>query len=119
MTDPAPDAGGDKTTEHANPTTDLVAGDGSDPPAAGDATKDDEVDRPEGVHDGAEGTTEGDSEEEEEEEEDDQEEEEDDEDDEDDDEPRLKYARLTQHLGPVYRNADATSSSLVAGDKMV
>jgi cobalamin biosynthesis protein CobT len=44
---------------------------------------------------------------------------EDDEDEEDDDEPKLKYARLTQHLGPVYRNGDATSAFLVAGDKMI
>ncbi|SPN99178.1 related to VPS41 - required for the vacuolar assembly [Cephalotrichum gorgonifer] len=43
---------------------------------------------------------------------------EEDEDDEDE-EPKLKYARLTQHLGPVYRNGDATSSFLVAGDKMI
>lgn len=42
-----------------------------------------------------------------------------DEDDEEDEEPKLKYARLTQHLGRVYRNGDATSSFLVAGDKMV
>ncbi|KAH6891318.1 hypothetical protein B0T10DRAFT_402377 [Thelonectria olida] len=53
----------------------------------------------------------------------DDDEEEDDEDDDDeeeeDDEPRLKYARLTQHLTPVYRNGDATSSFLVAGDKMI
>jgi hypothetical protein len=47
--------------------------------------------------------------------------EEDEEDDEEDEEeePKLKYARLTQHLGPVYRNGDATSSFFVAGDKMV
>ncbi|KAJ5485949.1 hypothetical protein N7530_000249 [Penicillium desertorum] len=45
-------------------------------------------------------------------------EEEDDSDDEDE-EPRLKYAYLTKHLGSVYRNGDATSSFLVAGDKMV
>jgi hypothetical protein len=56
---------------------------------------------------------------EEEEEEDDYDDEEDDDDDEEDDEPRLKYARLTQHLGAVYRNGDATSSFFVAGDKMV
>jgi hypothetical protein len=42
-----------------------------------------------------------------------------DDDDEDEEEPKLKYARLTPHLGPVYRNGDATSASLVAGDKMV
>lgn len=45
--------------------------------------------------------------------------EDDEEDEEDDDEPKLKYARLTGHLGPVYRNGDATSAFLVAGDKMV
>ena len=45
-------------------------------------------------------------------------EEEDDSDDEDE-EPRLKYAYLTKHLGSAYRNGDATSSFLVAGDKMV
>lgn len=45
----------------------------------------------------------------------------DDEEDEDDadEEPKLKYSRLTSSLGPVYRNGDATSSFLVAGDKMV
>lgn len=42
-----------------------------------------------------------------------------DEEDDEDDEPKLKYARLTSHLGPVYRNGDATSAFLVAGDKMV
>jgi hypothetical protein len=43
-----------------------------------------------------------------------------DEDDEgEDEEPKLKYARLTSHLAPVYRNGDATSCFLVAGDKMV
>ena len=46
-------------------------------------------------------------------------EDEDDDDDEEDEEPRLKYARLTSHLGAVYRNADATSTFMVAGDKMV
>lgn len=39
--------------------------------------------------------------------------------DEEEDEPKLKYARLTNHLGPLYRNGDATSAFLVAGDKMV
>lgn len=46
---------------------------------------------------------------------DDEEEEEEDE----DEEPKLKYSRLTSSLGPVYRNGDAISSFLVAGDKMV
>lgn len=57
-------------------------------------------------------------EEHEDEDQDDQDEEEEEE-DEEDEEPKLKYARLTQHLGSVYRNGDATSAFLVAGDKMV
>ena len=39
--------------------------------------------------------------------------------DEEEDEPRLKYASLTQSLKPVYRNGDATSTFMVAGDKMI
>ncbi|KAF2018335.1 vacuolar assembly protein-like protein [Aaosphaeria arxii CBS 175.79] len=39
--------------------------------------------------------------------------------DEADEEPKLKYTRLTSSLGPVYRNGDATSTFLVAGDKMI
>lgn len=50
---------------------------------------------------------------------DDEDEEDDDEDEDEDDEPKLKYARLTGQLGAVYRNGDATSTFLVAGDKMV
>lgn len=42
-----------------------------------------------------------------------------DESDEEDEEPKLKYAYLSKHLGSVYRNGDATSTFLVAGDKMV
>ena len=45
--------------------------------------------------------------------------EEDEEEEEEDEEPRLKYASLTKSQAPVYRNGDATSSFLVAGDKMV
>ena len=41
------------------------------------------------------------------------------EEDEEDEEPRLKYTPLTKHLKSVYRNGDATSAFLVAGDKMV
>ena len=48
-----------------------------------------------------------------------EEEEDDDDDDEEEDEPKLKYVRMTSHLGPLYRNGDATSTFLVAGDKMV
>lgn len=43
----------------------------------------------------------------------------DDDEEDEDEEPLLRYARLTQHLSGVYRNGDATSSFLVAGDKMV
>lgn len=44
----------------------------------------------------------------------------DDEEEEDaDEEPKLKYSRLTSSLLPVYRNGDATSTFMVAGDKMV
>ncbi|PBP17350.1 WD domain-containing protein, partial [Diplocarpon rosae] len=39
--------------------------------------------------------------------------------DDDEEEPKLKYARLTSHLASVYRNGDATSSFMVAGDKMI
>jgi hypothetical protein len=59
------------------------------------------------------------SEAEDDEEEEDEDEDGDDDQEEEEEEPRLKYARLTQHLGPVYRNGDATSAFLVAGDKMV
>ena len=34
-------------------------------------------------------------------------------------EPQLKYASLTRAQGALYRNADAASAFLVAGDKMV
>ena len=40
-------------------------------------------------------------------------------DEEGDEEPRLKYTPLTRSLTSLYRNADATSASLVTGDKMV
>ncbi|KAL1301650.1 hypothetical protein AAFC00_005872 [Neodothiora populina] len=46
-------------------------------------------------------------------------EEEEDDDDEEDGEPKLKYTKLTGSLATVYRNGDATSASLLAGDKMV
>ncbi|KAI9885904.1 MAG: hypothetical protein M1823_002277 [Watsoniomyces obsoletus] len=36
----------------------------------------------------------------------------------DDDEPVLKYSRLTESLGGIYRNGDATSTFAVVGDKM-
>ncbi|EEP82604.1 conserved hypothetical protein [Uncinocarpus reesii 1704] len=39
--------------------------------------------------------------------------------DDEDEEPQLKYASLTKSIGTLYRNGDATSTFLVAGDKMV
>jgi hypothetical protein len=74
-----------------------------------------------GDDDGDDVDDEDEDDEEEEDDEDDEEEEDDDDDDDDDDdeEPKLKYARLTQHMNGVYRNGDATSAFLVAGDKMV
>ena len=44
---------------------------------------------------------------------------EDEEEEEEEEEPRLKYAPLTKQLSSVYRNGDATSAFLVAGDKLV
>lgn len=49
----------------------------------------------------------------------DKEEEEDEEEEEEEEEPRLQYASMTKKLAPIYRNGDATSAFLVAGDKMV
>lgn len=50
---------------------------------------------------------------------DDSEDEDEDDDDDEEEEPRLKYANLTRNVSPLYRNGDATSTFLVAGDKMV
>ena len=46
-------------------------------------------------------------------------EEDDEEEEEEEEEPRLEYTSMTKKLTPVYRNGDATSAFLVAGDKMV
>ncbi len=78
--------------------------------ASGDAVRDSK---------GDDGESEGEGEEEEDNDDDEDEDDESDSDDEEDEEPKLKYARLTPHLGAVYRNGDATSAFLVAGDKMV
>ncbi|RFU34264.1 hypothetical protein B7463_g2040, partial [Scytalidium lignicola] len=67
-----------------------------------------------GDNDEVEDEDDTDADEDEEEEDDDDEEDE----DEEEDEPKLKYAKMTGNLGPVYRNGDATSTFLVAGDKM-
>ena len=42
-----------------------------------------------------------------------------DDEEEEEEEPRLKYAPLTKNLTSLYRNGDASSAFLVAGDKMV
>lgn len=41
------------------------------------------------------------------------------EDEDEEEEPRLKYATLTKSVSSLYRNGDATSAVLVAGDKMI
>ncbi|KAL4764423.1 CLH domain-containing protein [Aspergillus foveolatus] len=46
-------------------------------------------------------------------------EEEEDDEEEEEEEPHLKYSHLTKQLGSAYRNGDATSTFLAAGDKMV
>ncbi|KAM5448504.1 Vacuolar protein sorting-associated protein 41 [Microsporum audouinii] len=58
-------------------------------------------------------------EESEEEEEEDNDEGEEDDDDVEDEEPRLKYAPITPVLSPLYRNKDATSTFMTAGNKMI
>ncbi|KAI2631156.1 hypothetical protein GGS21DRAFT_523532 [Xylaria nigripes] len=81
----------------------------------------------EGIHSTEEEDEVEEGEEEEEDDDDDEEDEETEDDDgedgedeeEEEDEPRLKHARLTPHLGTVYRNGDSTSAFLVAGDKMI
>jgi hypothetical protein len=82
-----------ESSTHRNPLDRLVGDED-------DNDDDEEEDQDNNEH-------EGDSEEEEAEEEDDEE------------EPHLKYAYLTKHMGAVYRNGDATSSFLAAGDKLV
>lgn len=86
--------------------TDDVNGNG--PPADEEADDDDEN-----------AEEEEDSDDEEEEDNDDEDDDDEDDENDEDEEPKLKYARLTQHLSAVYRNGDATSSFIVAGDKMI
>lgn len=121
MTDGSPDARGDKTDDKvqdaspaASPAADSAAlARGTDElaaPSSGTEPRDSATsDVGEGI--GGDGGDDDDDEVDEDEEEE--------EDEEEDEEPKLKYARLTPHLGAVYRNGDATSSFLVAGDKMI
>ncbi|KAL2193237.1 hypothetical protein P885DRAFT_45838 [Corynascus similis CBS 632.67] len=113
---PEPKPSGESATDREN-TTARANATGDTKASPGDG---------QGVKGGAElteglptGDRDGSDDDEEDEEYEDEEDEDEDEEDEEDEEPKLKYARLTQHLGPVYRNGDATSAFLVAGDKMV
>lgn len=121
MTDPVPGAGGDSTNEQTNvgapPAVESPPGSPVPTPATSNDTADAAGVQAEALilETGHGGTTEATETTDEESEEEEDEEEVDDE----DEEPRLKYARLTQNLAGVYKNADATSSFLVAGDKMV
>ena len=116
-TEPAPDRATAATTPDPAGRPRASSSAGSDPdaaasePAAGQPGReenggDDEEEDEEEDEDDVDGDGDGDESDGEEE-------------DDEDEEPKLKYARLTQHLGPVYRNGDATSAFLVAGDKMV
>ena len=130
---PSRGASGATQTQSINPT-EAISGDGAatetTPNAAVEASReaantedgsaDDDDKNDKGDAKGkVKGDDEDDDEEEEDDDDDDSEEEEDDSEEEEDEEPKLKYARLTQHLGPVYRNGDATSTFIVAGDKTV
>ena len=138
MTDGPPEVAGDTSPAAAEPTPVLesevrVQDSGSRDKGKHPARNDDDEQDGEDGGDGASSSDDsaeaaqpdggddgGDGDDREEEDDEDGEDVEDGEDDEtDDDEPRLKYARLTPHLGAVYRNGDATSAFLVAGDKMV
>ncbi|KAK3306201.1 uncharacterized protein B0T15DRAFT_534655 [Chaetomium strumarium] len=114
-TEPLTDRGirGTSTTESESPNCDRTgSGDREDKDNASEVT----VEGPSrGVGNGGD----DDGEEDGDEEQDEMDDEEEDDEEEEDEEPKLKYARLTQHLGPVYRNGDATSAFLVAGDKMI
>lgn len=113
-TDAAPDRGTSATAPdtpgHARPSSAGAGEAGSLPEPAieqssegGDGSDDDDDEEEEDDDDGDDGDDDDDDADE----------------DEEDEEPKLKYARLTPHLGSVYRNGDATSAFLVAGDKMV
>ncbi|KAM6478974.1 vacuolar membrane protein Vps41-like protein [Trichoderma sp. SZMC 28011] len=116
----------DRPTERAEKSVEGGAtgkdgGDENGKPSAKVEGKGDEDDDEKEDEEEEDGDDEDEDEEEEEEDEDDDdnEEEEEEEEEEDDEEPLLKSTRLTQHLGAVYRNGDATSACLVAGDKMI
>ncbi|KAK0610166.1 WD domain-containing protein [Bombardia bombarda] len=112
MTEASPPSG-ETQTDHgsSNPTPALASTDAPESSSKEHA----QVAASDGAGDKNQSGTAAEHDEDEADEDDDEEEEDDDE----DEEPKLKYARLTPHLGPVYRNGDATSSFLVSGDKMI
>lgn len=85
----------------------------------GDDSNGDEEEEEEEEEDEEDDDDDDEEEDDEEEEEEEEDEDDDDDDEEEEEEPQLKSTRLTQHLGAVYRNGDATSACLVAGDKMI
>ncbi|KIH93864.1 vacuolar assembly protein [Sporothrix brasiliensis 5110] len=105
-------SGDDDTTSEGG----SLAGSGSD--ATDDEANTSRNDKGKGTAAEEDEEEDADAEEDDENDEDEDEDDEDDSDDEDE-EPRLKYARLTTNLGGLYRNGDATSAFLVAGDKMI
>lgn len=115
----------DRPTERAEKSVDggVTGKDGGDedgkPSAKVEGKEDDDDDEKDDEEEEDGDDEEEDDDEEEGEDDDDDDEEEEEEEEEDDEEPLLKSTRLTQHLGAVYRNGDATSACLVAGDKMV
>ncbi|KAI8627198.1 hypothetical protein F5Y19DRAFT_182450 [Xylariaceae sp. FL1651] len=126
MTEAQPNPGDDKNRDPANATSQREPADGSHNASSGKAAsnilREEEIDTAEKTGDNKGAVEEDKGKDEGEDEDDGDDEEEDDEDEEEEeeeDEPKLKYARLTQHLGTIYRNGDSTSAFLVAGDKMI
>ncbi|KAM0375025.1 hypothetical protein ACHAO7_002982 [Fusarium culmorum] len=119
--DASDDGAHSSESESINKEGDVSAKDVTSPGSNdGKASQDGDQDKEGGEEDDNDEDDDDDEEDDDDEDEDEDEEEEDEDDDDDDDEePKLKYARLTQHLNGVYRNGDATSAFLVAGDKMI
>ena len=118
MTDGSPDAGDDKRADMARNASPAQAA-AATPGTLASATEALAAQKSSTEAEDTETNTTDDGGGEDEEEDDDDDGEEEDDEEEEDEEPKLKYARLTPHLGAVYRNGDATSSFLVAGDKMI
>ncbi|KAI1378157.1 hypothetical protein F4677DRAFT_444069 [Hypoxylon crocopeplum] len=115
MTEAQPDLGDDGVNDHEITGPENDARDPKQKQAPNHTKAHDSEDN----QDSMKATKSGSEDNEDDDEDDDEEEDEEEDEDEDDEEPKLKYARLTQHMGAVYRNGDATSAFLVAGDKMI